>query len=258
MTAKHTVKRRNLHFKGYLGNQIAASLDYPATQEPARYAIMCHCFTCTRQTLTTARVSRGLAEAGIAVLRFDFSGLGESAGEFADTHFRSMLADIQAAAQLLQQHYRPASILLGHSMGGTACLAASQLPDRCFSELDRLVTLASPASPDHVLRHFGQAMGDLEQGKSSYISVAGQDYPVKPAFIEDVRSYDMAQQMANCELPIMAVRAGNDGMVGAEQADRILDYTQAQRNLCEISGADHLFSERKHTQQLIEQIVDWL
>ncbi len=258
MAEKQKVERRNLAFKGYMGNQLAASLDYPTAREPQCYAIMCHCFTCTRQTLTTARVSRGLAEAGIAVLRFDFSGLGESGGDFAETHFRSMLADIQAAAELLQQYYQPVSVLLGHSMGGTACLAASQLPEQCFSQLDKLVTLASPATPDHVLRHFGLAMPQLEQGQSSFISVAGKDYPVKPALVEDVRSFDMQQQMANCELPIMAVRAGHDDMVGAEQADHILQYTQGEQQLCEIAEADHLFSERKHTQQLIEKIVNWL
>ena len=194
--SRQRIKTRHLSFASSSlpgdtadGHMLAASLDYPVSpgpessgpvsSEPLAYAIMCHCFTCTRQTITTARVARGLAEAGYAVLRFDFSGLGESEGEFQDSHFRSMLLDIQAAAQFLQQHYQAPGLLLGHSLGGTACLAASQLDHSAFGDIKRIVTLASPATPDHVLHHFGPAMQLLEQGQPSEITVAGNTYGVK-------------------------------------------------------------------------------
>ncbi len=258
MAEKYRIQSRGLSFRGYQQHQLAASLDYPVEVTPSRYAIMCHCFTCTRQTLTAARVSRGLAEAGIAVLRFDFTGLGESEGDFADSHFRSMLVDIQAAAELLQTHYQPPSLLLGHSMGGTACLAASQLGARCFSALQGVVTLASPSAPEHVLHHFGPVMDELEQGRAAKIRVAGQDYPVRPSFVEDVRSYDMQAQMQHCQLPILAVRAGKDALVGPAEAEQIVAYNPSHSQLCDIAGADHLFSERGHTAQMLDEILGWI
>lgn len=254
----HRIQSRSVSFAGYQGNKIAATLDFPGAIEPDQYAIISHCFTCTRQTLTTARVSRGLAQAGIAVLRFDFTGLGESEGDFAESHFRSMLQDIRGAAAFLEKHFRPVSLLLGHSMGGTASLAASQAG---FSELQRLlsvITLASPASPAHVLHHFGPAMDELERGQPAEIWVAGKAYPVRPSFVEDVRSFDMQEQMRDCELPLMAVRAAEDELVDVGAAESILAYTRGETRLCHIEAADHLFSQREHTLQAIEQILDWI
>ncbi len=258
MADSYKFQSRTVHFYGFQGNRLAGTLDFPQGIEPLEYAIMSHCFTCTRQTLTTARVSRGLAQAGIAVLRFDFSGLGESEGDFASTHFSSMLEDITAAADFLKEHYRAPSLLLGHSMGGTASLAVSQSGARALSSLRAVITLASPASPAHVLHHFGAAMPVLERGEASSIEVAGQSYPVKPSFVEDVRQFSMERQMQGCELPLMAIRAGRDELVEARAAEDILAYTRGERKLYEIEQADHLFSNRAHTSQLLQQLIGWL
>jgi len=258
MSEKHKIQTRSLSFSGHDGSQLVASLDFPRDIAPTRYAIMCHCFTCTRQTLTTSRLCRGLAQAGVAVLRFDFTGLGESEGSFADSHFSSMIGDIECAAEFLHKHYQAPDYLLGHSMGGTACLAASQNGSIALARVSRLVTIASPASPEHVLHHFGPAMKDLQQGEASEILVAGQAYPVKPSFISDVEGYDMVLQMQNCHLPVLAVSAGNDELVGAEAARQILQYTQGERKLLEIDQADHLISDRGHSAQMISVVSDWL
>ncbi len=175
MLKKFKIQSRKISFKGSGGRQLAASFDFPVENPPGRYILISHCFTCTKQTLTTARLSRGLAQAGFAVLRFDFSGLGDSEGDFADTHFRSMIEDIECAAGWLVQHYQPASVLIGHSMGGTASLAAAcnvgALSEASFNaplaQLEKLVTLASPAEPAHVLHHFGSAMQQLQRGEEA-------------------------------------------------------------------------------------------
>lgn len=258
MPEKLKIQTRSLQFAGGQGARLAASLDYPAEQQPVFYAIMSHCFTCTRQTLTTARISRGLAEAGIAVLRFDFTGLGESEGDFEYTHFRSMMQDIESAASFLQQHFAPPEVLLGHSMGGTACLAVSQSGHPGMSQLRKLVTLASPSAPDHVLHHFGEAMAQLEQGQPSSITVAGQSYPVRPSFVSDVRSFDMQAQMENCQLPVLALRAQKDGLVAAGDAQEIVEYGVEGSQLIDIEGADHLFSDREHSKQMIDEVVGWI
>ena len=258
MSRNYRVQSRQLLFPGHNGQALAATLDYSEGVEPLEYALMSHCFTCTRQTITTARLSRGLARNGIAVLRFDFTGLGESEGEFAETHFRSMIEDIACAAEFLSKHYKPPSLLLGHSMGGTASLAAAQLDNASLRAVKRVVTLASPAFPAHVLHHFGSAMPLLEQGKDAEISVAGRAHPVKPSFVDDVESYDMSKQMTGFDLDVLAARAGEDELVGTEAAEQILAYTQGNRCLVDIEGADHLFSNRDHATQLERAVLNWL
>ncbi len=241
-----------------LAGQLDFPLDTQAAAAQSRYVIISHCFTCSKQTLTTARLARALAQGGIACLRFDFTGLGDSEGTFADSTFHSMVEDVACAADFLAQHYQPAQALIGHSMGGTASLAASQLARESLSSLRSLVTLASPAEPQHVLHHFGEAMPLLRQGQIAQIEVAGQLYPVKPAFVADVESFDMQATMQNCGLPILALSAANDQLVAAEAAQAIAAYTQAEHELLQIESADHLFSDRAHAKTLADRALDWL
>lgn len=258
----YKVQSRTMSFPGSQGSMLAGQLDFPldtqADAAQSRYVIISHCFTCSKQTLTTARLARALAQGGIACLRFDFTGLGDSEGSFADSTFHSMVEDVVCAADFLAQHYQPAQALIGHSMGGTASLVASQLARNSLSALRSLVTLASPAEPQHVLHHFGEAMPLLRQGEMAQIEVAGQLYPVKPAFVEDVESCDMRAKMQNCRLPILALSATNDQLVAADAAQAIVTYTQAEHELIQIESADHLFSDRAHAQQLADTVLDWL
>ncbi len=258
----HKVQSRAVSFPGSQGEMLAGQLDFPLAEQTgvvqSRYVIISHCFTCNKQTLTTARLARALAQGGIACLRFDFTGLGDSAGSFADSTFHSMVEDVVCAADFLAQHYQAPQALIGHSMGGTASLVASQLPRDSLSALRSLVTLASPAEPQHVLHHFGEAMPLLRRGQMAQIEVAGQLFPVKPAFVKDVESSDMRAQMQNCQLPILAVSAGDDQLVAAEAAQTIVAYTQTEHELLQIESADHLFSVRAHAQQLADRVLDWL
>ncbi|RDH83030.1 MAG: hypothetical protein DIZ80_12270 [endosymbiont of Galathealinum brachiosum] len=258
MKGNFKTQSRKVQFKGFDGSFLEGNLDFPSDKMPELYVIVSHCFTCTKQVLTTARISRGLAKAGYAVLSFDFTGLGNSEGEFANTHFRSMVNDIECAAAWLSEHYEPASVLIGHSMGGTASLAAAQDSCSSLTHIEKIITLASPAYPAHVLHHFGSAMESLERGENAEIQVAGQSYSVKPSFIEDVRSFDMEAQMRGCDIPIMAVRAGDDVLIGPEAAEHILQYTEAEKKLYQIEGADHLFSDRSHAEQLLTEVLIWL
>jgi len=258
MIKKFKIQSRKVNFSGFNGNQLAASLDFPQGIPPICYVIISHCFTCSKQTLTTARLGRGLVQAGYGVLRFDFSGLGESEGQFAETHFSSMVEDINCAANWLASHYEPAKALIGHSMGGTASLAAAGNNVAALAQLEHLVTLASPAQPAHLLHHFGPVMQKLQRGEDAEIVVAGQAYPVTPAFVDDVQSYDIAKQMSHCDLPVLVVRAADDELVGPENAEQILQYGKGKNQLCEIAGANHLFSNREHAQQLLSHVLDWL
>ena len=258
MKQKYKQQSRKVSFKGFDGDRLSASLDFPEGIVPEEYIIISHCFTCTRQTLTTARLSRGLVQAGFAVLRFDFTGLGDSDGCFANTHFTSMTQDIECAANWLAEHYESAGILIGHSMGGTASLVASQSGKVSLSAIRKIVTLASPSEPAHVLHHFGAAMDELQRGETAQIMVAGRAYEVRPAFIDDVQAYNMPEVMQACDIPVMAFRAGKDELIEPEDADQIVEYAGTGSEVCQIDGADHLFSDRKHAASLLSCVLHWL
>ncbi|MDQ1362727.1 MAG: hypothetical protein QG652_587 [Pseudomonadota bacterium] len=250
----YPVNSEKVAFTGSQDCLLDARLDLPQNITPRAYLVLSHCFTCTKETLTTARVARGLAQYGYGVLRFDFTGLGGSEGEFADTNFSSMVADIGQAANYLQQHYQPPVALLGHSMGGTAALVASCELASCKT----VVTLASPSQPMHVLHHFGPVLSQLEAGQDACINVAGVQYPVKPQFITDVRNFNMPQIMAGYKKPLLAIRAETDALVMPDAADEIEALTQGPGRVVQIPGADHLFSDRQATLLMIDEIAAWL
>ncbi|MFW2374546.1 MAG: alpha/beta hydrolase family protein [Gammaproteobacteria bacterium] len=236
-----------------IDHRLSARLDIPVDNKVLGYAIISHCFTCSKETLTTARVSRGLARLGFAVVRFDFTGLGESNGEFADSNFTSMVQDIESVAQFMEHHYQPPDMLIGHSMGGTASLvAAAEIPS-CKT----IVTIASPSTPQHVLHHFGTALPELDAGRTSKIKVAGNDYPIKPQFIQDVRGYPIENMHNHLSIPILVIRAGQDELVKSEDADEISEYTRDVSKIIDFPDADHLFSNRNTTESMINQIADW-
>lgn len=250
----HTTETIKCSFAGTRGLRLDARIDRPKQVQDMPMAIISHCFTCTKETLTTFRISRGLAQRGIGVLRFDFTGLGGSEGRFADTNFSTMVDDILAAADYLQQNDRAATTLIGHSMGGTASLLASSRLSSCRS----VVTVASPSEPAHVLHHFGSVMQDLAAGRDAHINVAGTDYPVKQQFIDDVRSYHMDRLLVDYDRDLLVVRAGQDALVDAADAEQILALSQGHTTLLDLEEADHLFSRREHSDQLVDEIAHWI
>ena len=254
MTDLLATQSLRLSFPNNQNTLLAGRLDCPSSQEPKAFVIMGHCFTCTKETLTTARVSRGLAQRGFGILRFDFTGLGESEGSFADSNFTTMVDDILAAAEFLENNYASPVALLGHSMGGTAALAAAVNIPSCQS----VVTIASPSTPSHVLHHFGQAMPRLEAGENAEINVAGIQYPVKPQFVQDVRSYDFDSILSPFDKRILALCAGNDSLVPCKEASEIIALTSSQSRLIELEDADHLFSNKQDTSVMIDEIGRWL
>ena len=254
MNHKYTTESLKIQFENQAGFMLDARLDCPVDTEPTSFAIISHCFTCTKETLTTARVSRGLAQKGMAVLRFDFTGLGNSEGQFEDTNFTSMVSDILSASQYLNLHHTSPTTLIGHSMGGTAALAAASKINSCQS----VITIASPSQPEHILHHFGKAMKRLEAGENAHIVVAGNDYPVKPQFISDVRNYDIARTIKPFNKRLLCIRAGKDELVATKDADEIIQYTTSENELLHMEQADHLFRDRAISDSMIQEMHQWI
>ena len=217
------------------------------------YAVASHCFTCSKDTITVFRISRLLAGLGIAVLRFDFTGLGGSQGDFAQSNFTTNVADVLAASAYLSEHYKPPALLIGHSLGGTAMLEAANHIDSARA----VVTIASPSQPDHILHHFGHTLALLEQGMAGSIEVAGRHYDIEPQFLADLHRYDMQQSLAALHKPVLIFRVLHDNLVDSENADEINAWTGGQSRIVTLDKADHLLSNKNDALFVANEIAKW-
>ena len=245
------------NFKNSRGFTLDARLDTPVNidiKKVSTFIIFCHCFTCTKETITTFRLSRLLAEQGYGVLRFDFTGLGNSEGDFASSNFSTTQDDLRSAINFLGKNYQMPAYLMGHSLGGTTALSIAQN----YVEVKAVVTVASPSAPDHVLHHFGHALTLLEQNSAASFEVAGQFYDIEPAFVNDVRSFDMKQQLSTLTKPVLIFNIKNDALVNATNAQQIQDWSNSETTLIHVSDSNHLLSNREATELVAGDIVKWM
>ncbi|MFV9616160.1 MAG: alpha/beta hydrolase, partial [Gammaproteobacteria bacterium] len=198
--------------------------------------------------------SRLLAEHGYGVLRFDFSGLGESEGDFASTNFSTTQDDLKSAIKFLNDNDQAPSFLMGHSLGGTTALSVAQ----DYSNIKGVVTVASPSAPDHVLHHFGHALTLLEQNSAASFEVAGQFYDINPAFVDNVRNTDMQSILSRLEKPVLIFNIENDAVVGEENAKEIQQWVKGETQLITLKNTDHLLADRQSSADAAQKIIEWL
>jgi len=247
------------NFTNSKNNIIDARLDLPEdydleNNKVKAFIIFCHCFTCTKETITTFRLSRLLAENGYAVLRFDFMGLGNSEGDFAATTFHSTQDDLSSAIKFLEEDYQAPGFLMGHSLGGTTALSLAQN----YNSVIGVVTIASPSKPEHVLHHFGDALPLLERGIVSSFEVAGQMYDIEPAFVDSVRSVDMQSTLSDLTKHTLIINIENDLIVNERNATQIQEWSAGATTLIDIAKSDHLLSNRDATKKVAGDIVLWM
>jgi len=246
------------NFENSRGLKLDARLDLPAHYEDdnaVTFIVYCHCFTCSKETITSHRISRMLAERGFAVLRFDFSGLGGSEGEFAATTFRSMQDDLASAINFLTKNYRAPRYLVGHSFGGTTALSIAQATEG----IDGVVTIASPFQPAHVLHHLDDSsLGLLEKDMPSSFEVAGQLFDIDPEFVHDVRAYDMKARLSELGKAVLIINIENDDVVEEENSRQIQKYIMGESVLVDIENSDHMLTDRVSSEKVTKLINDWI
>jgi putative redox protein len=243
---------QRVRFSGNNDLQLYARLEMP-DDTPKCFATFSHCFTCTKDTLAAFRISKQLATLGIATLRFDFAGLGNSEGNFADTNFSTAKQDLLGAIDFLAREYASPRLLIGHSLGGTTALA-------CAGQIDSVkgvVTIAAPSQPDHVLHHFGAALEQLETGEASSISVAGQRYDIKPQFIDDIRQHDLRATLSQLRKPVLIFNIDKDELVSADNALDIEAWAADSTTLITLEDTDHILSDKQYTEQVATTIDNW-
>ena len=192
---------RKIEFPGATGAILAARLDLPV--EPRAFALFAHCFTCGKDIFAASRIAEGLASRGIAVLRFDFTGIGSSEGEFANTNFSSNIADLVAAADYLRQHHGPPSLLIGHSLGGAAVLAAApHVPDA-----SAVVTIGAPASAAHVTHNFAAKLEDIVEHGTAEVTLAGRSFTITKQFLDDITGQNFLDGLSHIKKALLVCHA---------------------------------------------------
>lgn len=243
---------RPVTFPGAFGTALAARLDGPAGA-PLAYAIFAHCFTCSKETKAAATISAALAEHGFAVLRFDFTGLGGSEGDFANTNFSSNVEDLVAAADFLRREHRAPALLVGHSLGGTAVLAAApKIP-----EAVAVATLASPFEPEHVLGLIKDSVGKIDSEGDAQVDIAGRSFRIKKQFLDDIRAQKIGRAAAQLDKALMVMHSPRDTIVNIDNAAKIFTAARHPKSFVSLDPADHLMSNRADALYAGQLLADW-
>jgi uncharacterized OsmC-like protein/fermentation-respiration switch protein FrsA (DUF1100 family) len=239
-------------FPNAQGRKLAALLDQPVG-EPRAYALFAHCFTCGKDIRAAKRVAEGLTALGIAVLRFDFTGLGSSEGEFANSTFSSNVADLVAAANELRRRARAPAILIGHSLGGTAVLAAAAE----VAEARAVVTIAAPCDPTHVTGLFKDRLDELVAKGEVEATLAGRQFRISRAFVDDLAEHKLLPRIADLRRALLIFHSPTDEVVGIENASRIFAAAKHPKSFVSLAGADHLLSRRSDAAYVANVVHAW-
>ena len=250
MGAASTVKAT---FTGSSGQELAARLDLPAGPVRA-FALFAHCFTCSKDGLAARRIAGGLAAAGVGVLRFDFTGLGSSEGDFANTDFSSNVEDLVRAADYLRATFEAPTILIGHSLGGAAVLAAA---DR-IPEAKAVVTIAAPADVAHVLRQFGNSLEAIRASGEAEVKLAGRPFQIRRSFVEDAEAQRLEEKIRHLGKALLVMQAPRDEIVGIENATRIFTAARHPKSFISLDDADHLVSRPEDARYIAGIIAAWV
>ena len=240
-------------FTGSSGDQLAARLDLP-DGEPLAFALFAHCFTCSKDLAAATRISRGLAERGFGVLRFDFTGLGSSEGEFANTNFSSNIEDLVLAADWLRANHGAPAVLVGHSLGGAAVLAAAaRVP-----EAVAVATIGAPFDPAHVTGVFAPGVLDeLEREGEVDAQLAGRTFRVRRQLLEDLSSQNLTDAIGSLRRALLVLHSPVDETVDVDNARQIFEAARHPRSFVSLDGADHLLTHRGDSAYVAELLSVW-
>jgi uncharacterized OsmC-like protein/fermentation-respiration switch protein FrsA (DUF1100 family) len=242
-----------VRFASSRGHELAARLDRPAGPTRA-YALFAHCFTCSKDSKAAAFIAQSLAARGVAVLRFDFTGLGMSAGEFADSSFSSNIEDLLAAARYLGEEHRAPDILIGHSLGGAAVLAAAEQ----LTEARAVATIAAPFEPKHVEHLLKGGKDEIVSKGEAEVDIGGRPFRVKRDFIEDLERHDLTHTIGAMRKALLVLHSPGDTIVPIDNASKIFVAARHPKSFVSLDDADHLLTRRADAAYVAEVLAAWV
>lgn len=248
------MRSQKVTFLNANGESLSAKLELPANQHPHNYAIFAHCFTCNKNLSAVRNIARALNLNGIAVLRFDFTGLGESEGDFANTNFSSNTEDLIHAANFLTEQYQAPSILIGHSLGGAAVLAAANR----IPSIRAVATIGAPANPAHVSHLFDHKRLELEEQGLAEVNIGGQPFTIKKQFLEDINAQNLEDQLNKLNRAFLIMHSPQDLTVEVENAAKLYHAARHPKSFITLDGADHLLTNKQDSHYAGEMISSWV
>ena len=247
------MRSESIQFTNSSGDHLAARLDQPDGHDPEAFVLFAHCFTCSKNLRAVGNISRALTDRGLAVLRFDFTGLGESEGDFADTNFSSNIADLVAAADYLATNYASPRILVGHSLGGAAVLQAAHRID----SVQAVATIGAPCDPKHVGHLLEDSRAEIEATGKARVTLAGRSFTIKKQFLDDLEETRMQEVIRSLNRALLIFHSPLDNTVGIDNAARIFQDAKHPKSFISLDQADHLLTDEADSRYVGTVLTAW-
>ena len=247
------MRPQNIQFENEQGQLLSGKLELPADQHPHSFALFAHCFTCTKNLSAVRNISRSLTEKGFGVLRFDFTGLGDSEGDFADTNFGGNVEDLIAAAAFLQTNYRAPELLIGHSLGGAAVIfAGAQL-----NSVKAIATIGAPSDPTHVTHLLQSGIDEIQQSGQAVVRLSGRPFTIKKQFLDDLQQHRLTRVAKDMRKALLVMHSPQDETVEIKNAENIYLAAHHPKSFVSLDGADHLLSRKEDSIYAGSVIASW-
>lgn len=247
------MKKERINFEGSMGDQLAADIHFPADDHAHNFVIFAHCFTCNKNLNAVKSIILGLTKKGFAVLSFDFTGLGQSEGDFSDTNFSSNIEDLIKAAEYLENNYQAASMLVGHSLGGAAVLMAAVKID----SVSAVATIGAPSQADHVLHLIEDGKEEIKKNGEAEVNIGGRHFKIKKQFLDDLQDKNNLKKLENLRKSLLILHSPQDKTVDISNAAAIYEKAHHPKSFISLDGADHLLSNKKDSLYAGEVIATW-
>ena len=244
---------QKVEFQNKEGQKLIGRLEVPVDRHPHNFAIFAHCFTCNKNLAAVKNIGRALTASGFGVLRFDFTGLGESEGDFADTNFSGNVEDLIAAADYLNENYESPALLVGHSLGGAAVLfAATEI-----SSVKAVATIGAPSNPVHVKHLFKSDLEEIKSTGKAKVNLSGRDFTIKKQFLDDLESKSLPETARSLRKALLIMHSPQDGTVGIKNAEEIYLAARHPKSFVSLDGADHLLMDKRDSIYAGDVIAGW-
>jgi len=244
---------KKVRFKSANGHELVGYVQVPTDQRPEHFALLAHCFSCTKNLGALREIGRALTRAGFGILRFDMTGLGESEGEFGDSGFVSNITDIVSAYHFLEAEYEAPDLLVGHSFGGTAALCAATM----MPSTEAVVTIGSPSDPSNVLKRFGESLKEIEETGSAVVELEGRPFNISRKFVESLLSDDLENELATLNKALLVLHSPQDKVVNVDHAQRLYSYAMHPKSFVSLDGADHMLTNKRDSNYVGQLIASW-
>lgn len=245
--------RSKVEFANAQGQNLAGLLELPSQSKPYAMALFAHCFTCGKDIAAASRIGRALVKHGVGVLRFDFTGLGNSDGDFGNTSFSSNIQDLLAAGEFLKEHYEAPRIIIGHSLGGAAVLAAAQR----MPYVEAVATIGAPATAHHVQHLFDSKVDEIRESGEAEVTLAGRKFNVKSQMLDNLVQWNTPDHIGNLRKALIILHSPVDQVVDINEAATIYQAAKHPKSFISLDNADHLLSKAADAEYVADMLVAW-